>query len=73
MVTMNVPAGIRSGQTLRLRGKGWRTPKGGRTDQLVRIAIAPPKEISPTERELYEKLRTNRSTNPRSHLQYVKL
>lgn len=72
-VKMNVPAGIRSGQTLRLRGKGWRTPKGGRTDQLVRITIAPPKDISATERELYEKIRTTRTYNPRSHLQYVAL
>ncbi len=50
MVTMNIPAGIRSGQTLRLRGKGWPNPKGTRGDQLVRVAIAPPKDLSPVER-----------------------
>jgi curved DNA-binding protein len=72
-VTMNVPAGIRSGQTLRLRGKGWALPKGGRGDQMVRIVIAPPKELSSTERELYEKLRDNRSYDPRSNLKGVKL
>jgi len=72
-VKMNIPAGIRSGQSLRLRGKGWPQPKGGRGDQLVRIAIVPPKELSPTEREYYEKIRVSRSFNPRSHLQQVKL
>jgi curved DNA-binding protein len=72
-VTMNVPAGIRSGQTLRLRGKGWVKPKEGRGDQLVRIVIVPPTNLSSTEREYYEKIRANRSFDPRSHLRDVKL
>jgi curved DNA-binding protein len=73
MVTMNIPAGIRSGQTLRLRGKGWSNPKGGRGDQLVKVAIAPPKELSAIERECYEKIRANRSIDPRSALKNVRL
>lgn len=72
-VTMNVPAGVRSGQVLRLRGKGWLNPKGGRGDQLVRLVIIPPRELSSKEREHYEKLRDIRSTDPRSQLRYVKL
>lgn len=72
-VTVKVPAGIRSGQSLRLRGKGWPNPKDGRGDQLVRIAIEAPKEISATEREYYEKIRASRSYDPRRHLQQVKL
>jgi len=72
-VTMNIPAGIRSGQTLRLRGKGWSNPKGGRGDQLVKVAIAPPKELSAIERECYEKIRANRSIDPRSALKQVRL
>lgn len=72
-VTVKVPNGIRSGQSLRLAGKGWPKPKGGRGDQLVRIVIAAPKEISAIERDLYEKIRANRSFNPRSHLQSVRL
>lgn len=71
-VTLNIPAGIRSGQSLRLRGKGW-PRKGERTDQLVRVLIVPPKELSALEREAYEKIRDHRSFNPRSHLQQVKL
>lgn len=72
-VTVNVPAGVRSGQTLRLRGKGWTNPKGGRGDQMVRIIITPPKDLTALERELYEKIRDNRSFNPRSHLKNVQL
>ncbi|MGA7937353.1 MAG: DnaJ C-terminal domain-containing protein [Kovacikia sp.] len=72
-VNVNIPAGIRSGQSLRLRGKGWRNPKGNRGDQIVRVVIAPPKEITPTEREYYEKLRSARSYDPRSSLKGVRL
>ncbi|MEC4802767.1 MAG: DnaJ C-terminal domain-containing protein [Jaaginema sp. PMC 1079.18] len=73
MVTVKVPPGIRSGQSLRLRGKGWQGSNNRRGDQLVRIAIATPQNLSDTEREYYEKLREARSTNPRAHLQNVSL
>ncbi|XGW00191.1 MAG: DnaJ C-terminal domain-containing protein [Leptolyngbya sp. BL-A-14] len=72
-VTVNVPAGIRSGQSLRLKGKGWRNPKGDRTDQMVKVVIATPKEISATEREYYEKIRSIRSFDPRSNLKNIRL
>ena len=72
-VSVNVPAGVRSGQSLRLRGKGWPNPKGGRTDQLVKVSIVTPKDPSPLEREYYEKIRATRSFNPRSNLQQIKL
>ncbi|MBD3883312.1 DnaJ domain-containing protein [Phormidium tenue FACHB-886] len=71
-VTMNIPTGIRSGQTLRLRGKGWLT-KGGRGDQLVKVVIVPPTDLTPVEREAYETIRANRTVNPRAHLQQIKL
>ncbi|MBW4538156.1 MAG: DnaJ domain-containing protein [Myxacorys chilensis ATA2-1-KO14] len=72
-VKVNVPAGIRSGQSLRLRGKGWRNLKGERSDQMVKITIAPPKELTAIEREAYETIRTHRSYDPRSHIKSVKL
>lgn len=72
-VTVNVPAGVRSGQSLRLRGKGWPNPKTGRGDQMVKISIVPPKDLSSTEREYYEKIRSSRIFNPRSNLKQVKL
>jgi curved DNA-binding protein len=72
-VSVKLPAGVRSGQSLRLRGKGWILSKGGRGDQFVKVAITSPKELSPQEREYYEKIRAIRTYNPRSYLQQVKL
>jgi len=68
LVTMKVPPGVKSGQSLRLRGKGWLIPKQGRGDQLVKLVITPPKQLSVKERELYEQIRANRSENPRQAL-----
>ncbi len=72
-VSVKVPAGIRSGQSLRLRGKGWTKPKGERGDLFVRVNITIPKTISQKERELYEKIRTNRKEDPRKEIKNVQL
>ncbi|MFN4280705.1 DnaJ C-terminal domain-containing protein [Thermosynechococcus sp.] len=66
-VVVTVPAGTRSGQSLRLRGKGWPSRLGGRGDLLAKVQIVPPKSLSAQERELYEKLRSLRTFNPRAH------
>lgn len=73
IVTVKVPAGIRSGQSLRLRGKGWAHPKDGRGDQFVKIIIDTPQNLSAAERDYYEKIRESRTYNPRTHLQQVRL
>lgn len=72
-VTMTVPPGVDSGQTLRLRGKGWRDPKGNRTDLLVRLKIVTPKDLSVQEKECYEKLQQVSSFNPRRAIAEVRL
>jgi curved DNA-binding protein len=72
-VTMSVPGGVRSGQSLRLRGKGWPKPKDGRSDQIVKLQIVSPKDISQIERDCYEKIRANSSFNPRANLEEVRL
>lgn len=72
-VTMTVPPGVDSGQTLRLRGKGWRDPRGNRTDLLVRLKIVTPKDPSVQEKECYEKLRQVSSFNPRKAVAEVHL
>jgi len=72
-VTMTLPSGVDSGQTLRLRDKGWRDPKGNRTDLLVRLKIVTPKELSVQERECYEKLQQVSSFNPRREIAEVHL
>lgn len=66
-VKMNVPGGVRSGQRLRLAGKGYPID-GVRGDQLIEIQIVVPKEPSPQARELYEKLRQIENFNPRRDL-----
>ena len=72
-VQMNIPPGIRHGQSLRLRGKGWPGRKGDRGDQFVKIAIAIPKELSKAERDCYQKLRKLRNNDPRGNLGTVRL
>lgn len=72
-VTMNLPAGIKSGQSLRLRGKGWPSPKGDRGDLLIKVTITPPTTLSDTERQLYEQIRDRRTTSPRQSLVNTRL
>lgn len=66
-VKMMIPPGVRSGQRLRLGGKGYPV-EGERGDQIVEIQIVTPRDLSPQERELYEKLRQLESYNPRDNL-----
>ena len=72
-VKMKIPAGISSGQVLRLRGKGWSSPQGKRTDLLVKIVIATPQQISPQEKKYYEKIRDLRGEDPRDRLRGIRL
>ncbi len=72
LVTMKVPAGTRSGQSLRLRGKGWISTKTGRGDELVKLIIDTPKTLNEIERECYQKIQANRSVNPRAALDKFK-
>lgn len=68
LVKVSVPNGVRSGQRLRLANKGYFDKSGNRGDQLVEIQIVAPKEISPAEKELYEKLRELEQFNPRQNI-----
>ena len=67
-VRMTIPPGVKSGQRLRLANKGYPTDDGGRGDQLVEIQIVIPRDPSPRELELYEKLRQIETFNPRADL-----
>jgi len=74
-VNLKIPAGIDSGQTLRLRQKGWKLPNGDRTDLLVKIKIVTPntQDLSPIERTSYETIRANRTFKPHSDLESITL
>ena len=67
-VKMKIPSGVRTGQRLRLGGKGYPSESGERGDQLVEIRVEVPQTISAQERELYEKLRRIETCKPRMSL-----
>jgi len=54
-VELSVPPNTQTGQRLRLRGQGM-SRRGGRGDQYVRVRIVNPPTLSPTERELFQRL-----------------
>jgi len=72
-VAMKIPAGVDSGQSLRLKGKGWWKASMQRTDLMVTIKIVTPKDLSDTEREYYQKLQQASNYNPRKDLEGIKL
>jgi molecular chaperone DnaJ len=66
-VTVRIPAGTRSGRTLRVRGRGVARDKGV-GDLLVTVEVAVPKHLSPAEREAIEALAQATTGSPREHL-----
>ena len=72
-VSMKIPAGINSGQVLRLRGKGWYSATGNRSDQLVRIVVKTPQTLNAQEKDCYEQIRALREENPRQSLEEISL
>jgi len=67
-VRMKVPAGAKSGQKLRLAGKGLPRPSGGAGDLYAMLNIVVPPAASEREKKLYEELRTASKFDPRSRL-----
>ena len=56
-ILVNVPAGTESGEILRIANSGfWNTSTYGRGDLLLNIQIMVPKELTDTEKLLFEKL-----------------
>lgn len=64
-VSLKVPPGARSGQKLRLRGKGMPSPRGIPGDLYVVVSIQVPRELSAKEKELFEELQRESRFNPR--------
>ncbi len=56
-VSFKLPSGTQSGQQFRLRGKGVPDLRGGdRGDQLVTIHVVTPRDLTPDQRDLFERL-----------------
>ncbi|MDZ8052990.1 MAG: DnaJ C-terminal domain-containing protein [Aulosira sp. ZfuVER01] len=72
-INVKVPPGVHSGQSLRIRGKGWKLPQGKQSDLIIKLQIVPPKDLSPIEIEAYETIQAHSNFNPRAQLQEVKL
>jgi curved DNA-binding protein len=64
-VRLKVKAGSRSGQKMRLAGKGLPRPKDGHGDLYAVFQIATPPELTERERELFEELGKLSEFNPR--------
>lgn len=69
LVKLTLPPGVKSGQRLRLSGKGYLARDGSRGDQLVEVQVVAPRELSAEERELYEKIRQIETFDPREDWQ----
>ena len=65
-LNMKVPAGAKSGQKLRLAGKGLPRPGGGAGDLYAVLSIVAPPAVSEREKKLYEELRAASKFDPRS-------
>ncbi|APD48444.1 J domain-containing protein [Synechococcus sp. CS-602] len=63
--TVQVPAGVALGRSLRLKGKGWPL-KDGRGDLLLSLSLKLPERFSEAERDLLDQLRQARSLDPRA-------
>jgi len=64
-VELTIPPGMSSGQKMRVKGRGLGTG-AARGDQMVRIVIRSPRELSDAERELWRKLAEGSKFEPRS-------
>jgi len=56
-LTITIPAGISSGEILRVKGKGVPARSGKRGDLLVRVTIKTPSKLSKTARKIIEDLK----------------
>lgn len=54
---LKIPPGTQSGTILRMRGKGFPRGDGTRGDQLVKVNVVIPKNLTPEQRKLLEQLR----------------
>jgi molecular chaperone DnaJ len=63
--TVSVPAGIQGGQAIRMRGRGMpRLRASGRGDQIVRVRVWTPVDLSREQREALERLAETESDPP---------
>ena len=65
-IKVAIPGGVGTGETIKISGKGYKDGKGSRGDLIAKINIMVPKTLSKEERNLFEKLSTVSTFNPRN-------
>lgn len=66
-VSVYIPEGIQSGETIKIDGKGYRDGKGGRGDLILETKIMVPKHLNEKEKKLFDQLNNISKFNPRSY------
>lgn len=64
-VTLNIPAGIQSGEQIIIPEKGYKDGQGSRGNLIAEINTVVPKELTDEEKSLFEKLQEISNFNPR--------
>lgn len=64
-VSVSIPAGIQSGENLRIEQKGYKDGQGGRGALIANIKTVVPKTLTEEEKDLFEKLKEISKFNPR--------
>ena len=65
-VSLHIPQGIQSGETVRIPGKGYKDGKGGRGDLVAEVKIMVPKNLTQQEKAQFETLSNISKFNPRN-------
>ena len=64
-VTLNIPAGIQSGEQIIIPNKGYKDGQGGRGNLIAEIETVVPKQLTEEEKKLFEELQNISNFNPR--------
>jgi len=65
-ISLHVPQGIQSGETIHLKEKGYLDGKGGRGELITNICIMVPKTMTEQEKALFQELKEISSYDPRT-------
>ncbi len=66
-VSLKIPPGTQSGQTFRVKGKGFKKSRGGGFgDMMVKVHVEVPKQLEPAERELLARFAEKMDSDPRA-------
>ncbi len=66
-ISLYIPAGIQSGEQIKIPNKGYKDGRGSRGDLIAEVKTIVPKKLTEDEKELFEKLKAISKFNPRSN------